>query len=100
MVYIRLRKAKQKQIGGIDGHSANVFRWSDYIRVCRRKNVVVGMKTILVSHIPLQNLLDRVKPRIVRENENFGVYKLDNALILTEWDNNVKKWKYTRQNNQ
>lgn len=48
MEYIRLRKVKQKQIGGINGHSVNVFRGSDYIGGCRRKNGVVGMKKAFV----------------------------------------------------
>lgn len=100
MVYIRLRKAKQKQIGGIDGHSANVFRWSDYIRVRRRKNGVVGMKTILVSHIPLTNLLIRVKATPINQSATWGEYSVNNWRISTEWEEKERKWKYTRQNNQ
>jgi hypothetical protein len=100
VVYIRLRKVKQKQIGGINGYSANVFRGSDYFGVCRRKNGVVGMKTMLVSHIPLTNLLIRVKATPINQSATWGVYSIPNGLIMTEWEEKERKWKYTRQNNQ
>ena len=47
MVYIRLRKVKPKQIGGINGHSADVFWGSDYIGFYRSKDGVVEMNNMM-----------------------------------------------------
>lgn len=55
------------------------------------------MKTMLVSHIPLANLLARVKAKPIKQSFNWGVYSIPNGMIMTEWEESQKKWRYVRE---
>ncbi len=55
------------------------------------------MKTMLVSHIPLSNLLVRVKATPINQSMTWAVYNIPNGLIMTEWEEHAKKWRYIRE---
>ena len=52
---------------------------------------------MLVSHMPLTNLLVRVKATPIIQSDTWGVYNIPNGMVMTEWEESQKKWRYIRE---